>query len=133
MAHAFKDPHRMLCSIDFSSCCQTENYTANDISSCVAGPLKVGQWVAKQPLFLPVILLAPFILYLLGVNDGDGIGDRIEYCNSLLGCSVFWCIGLLGVMEPSTTLLLACCGRWLAVMVLWEMVGSDGVVGDGWQ
>jgi len=46
MAHAFNAPHRMLCSLNFGIC-ENETYE-NGLSNWIAGPLRLGQWLAAQ-------------------------------------------------------------------------------------
>jgi len=57
LAHAFEAPHRLWCSTK----CTEESYTADGISTWVAGPLRFFTWSLQLPMILQLILLLPVL------------------------------------------------------------------------
>lgn len=47
LAHVFQAPHRLACALR-PSYCQTETYDDRGVSSWVAGPLAVAEWLIRQ-------------------------------------------------------------------------------------
>ncbi len=64
LAHMFQAPHRLVCQMS-PSYCQTETYDDRGVSSWVAGPLAVAEWLIKQGVVLMSLAFVP--CFLLGV------------------------------------------------------------------
>jgi ABC-type phosphate transport system substrate-binding protein len=64
LAHMFQAPHRLVCQMS-PSYCQTETYDDRGVSSWVAGPLAVAEWLIKQSVVLMSLAFVP--CFLLGV------------------------------------------------------------------
>jgi ABC-type phosphate transport system substrate-binding protein len=64
LAHMFQAPHRLACAVS-PSYCQTETYDDSGVSSWVAGPLAIAEWLIKQNMVVMTLAFVPS--FLLGV------------------------------------------------------------------
>ena len=61
LAHSFEFPHRIVCH--YMGACPDEAYTVDGVSTWVARPLEIGEWVLHQKsLVLRGALMAAFIM-----------------------------------------------------------------------
>lgn len=59
MAHSFEFPHRVVCH--YIGSCQNETYTKNGISTWVATPMKLGQWLLNQNFAVTALVGGTFV------------------------------------------------------------------------
>merc|ERR1712176_1646988 len=57
VAHFFESPHRLYCN--YLSDCQNEKYTEEGISTWVAVPLEVGDWLMKSNIIVQLSVITP--------------------------------------------------------------------------
>lgn len=97
IAHTFKAPHRLVCSLNFSYC-KNEMYT-DVISNWVVGPYGAGQWLLKQNMLIQVVSFSVFTtcLALLSVVEAA----TVVVANQTLTCMIL----------AVTTWLYLCMGR----------------------
>jgi len=67
IAHTFKAPHRMLCSLNFAIC-ENESYDNNGLSTWIAAPFHSGQWLVKQNTVLKFLGMTALVSVLLFVS-----------------------------------------------------------------
>jgi len=67
IAHTFKAPHRMLCSLNFSIC-HNETYNINGLSTWIVAPFYGGKWLAKQNIVAKTLGLSILISFLFIVS-----------------------------------------------------------------
>lgn len=70
VAHSSQAPHRIICSL-FK--CPAETYTADGISSWVAGPLSICQWILQQHTAIQIVLVAPALAVLVVVRGLESV------------------------------------------------------------
>jgi len=67
IAHTFKAPHRMLCSLNFAIC-KNETYDSGGLSTWIITPFHGGQWLAKQNTVIKFMGITVLVSALLVVS-----------------------------------------------------------------